>query len=224
MFHFVTSNLDNLLSSYGYLAVFLFVGIESIGIPFPGETMLVTAGIYAGTTHRLSIVFIIVAAAAGAIVGDNIGYVIGRVGGYRLLRRYGKYIRLEEPRLKLGQYLFRKHGSKVVFFGRFVSILRTFAAFLAGVNLMPWRRFLFYNAAGGILWSTFYGVASYQLGSKITTLSKPVDFVLIVVGALAVVGAVVFLRINEERLTREAERAMPGPLEDYRTEAGRTAR
>lgn len=216
MFHFVTSNLDSLLSTYGYLAVFLFVGIESIGIPFPGETMLVTAGIYAGTTHRLSIVGVIIAAAAGAIIGDNIGYAIGRVGGYRLLRRYGKYIRLEEPRLKLGQYLFQKHGSKVVFFGRFVSILRTFAAFLAGVNLMHWRRFLFYNAAGGILWSTFYGVASYLLGSKITTLSKPVDFGLIVVGAIAVVGAIVFLRINEGRLTREAERAMPGPLDGYR--------
>lgn len=216
MFHFITSNLDNLLTTYGYLAVFLFVAIESIGIPFPGETMLVTAGIYAGTTHRLNIVVVILVAAAGAIIGDNIGYGIGRAGGYRLLRRYGKYIRLEEPRLKLGQYLFRKHGSKVVFFGRFVSILRTFAAFLAGVNLMHWRRFLFYNAAGGIIWATIYGVASYLLGSRITTLSKPVDFVLLAIGAVAVVGAIVFLRINEERLIREAEREMPGPLEGYR--------
>lgn len=219
MFSFVTNNLANLLTTYGYLAVFLFVAIESIGIPFPGETMLVTAGIYAGTTHRLSIIVVIMAAAAGAIIGDNIGYGIGRAGGYRLLRRYGKYIRLEEPRLKLGQYLFRQHGSKVVFFGRFVSILRTFAAFLAGVNLMHWRRFLFYNAAGGIIWATIYGVASYLLGSRITTLSKPVDFALIAVGAVAVVGTIVFLRINEERLIREAERSMPGPLAGYRSGA-----
>ena len=216
MFHFVTNDLMHLLTNYGYLAVFLFVGIESIGIPFPGETMLVTAGIYAGTTHHLSIVGVIVAAAAGAIIGDNIGYVIGRAGGYRLLRRYGKYIRLEEPKLKLGQYLFRKHGSKVVFFGRFVSILRTFAAFLAGVNVMPWPRFLTFNAAGGILWATIYGTAAYLLGTRITTLSKPVDLVLAAIGILTVVGGILFLRKNERRLEEEAERAMPGPLERYR--------
>jgi membrane protein DedA with SNARE-associated domain len=216
VFHFVTNDLTHLLTTYGYLAVFLFVAIESIGIPFPGETMLVTAGVYAGTTHHLNIVIVIVAAAAGAIIGDNIGYGIGRAGGYRLLRRYGKYIRLEEPKLKLGQYLFRKHGAKVVFFGRFVSILRTFAAFLAGVNVMPWDRFLAFNAAGGVLWATIYGTAAYLLGGRIRTLSKPVDIVLAVIGIAAIAGIVVFLRFNERRLEQEAERAMPGPLERYR--------
>lgn len=216
MFHFVTNDLTHLLTTYGYLAVFLFVAIESIGIPFPGETMLVTAGVYAGTTHHLKIVIVIVAAAGGAIIGDNIGYGIGRAGGYRLLRRYGKYIRLEEPKLKLGQYLFRKHGAKVVFFGRFVSILRTFAAFLAGVNVMPWDRFLAFNAAGGVLWATIYGTAAYLLGGRIRTLSKPVDIVLAVIGIAAVAGIIVFLRFNERRLEQEAERAMPGPLERYR--------
>jgi len=216
VFHFVTNDLTHLLTTYGYLAVFLFVAIESIGIPFPGETMLVTAGVYAGTTHHLNIVIVIVAAAAGAIIGDNIGYGIGRAGGYRLLRRYGKYIRLEEPKLKLGQFLFRKHGAKVVFFGRFVSILRTFAAFLAGVNVMPWDRFLAFNAAGGVLWATIYGTAAYLLGGRIRTLSKPVDIVLAVIGIAAIAGIVVFLRFNERRLEQEAERAMPGPLERYR--------
>src|SRR5437868_13356399 len=124
MLNFLSGYLDYLLATYGYPAVFVFVGIESIGVPVPGETMLVTAAIYAGTTGRLSIFWVIVASAAGAIVGDNIGYLIGRTGGYRLLRRYGRYIRLEEDRLRLGQYLFDKHGSKVVFFGRFISVLR----------------------------------------------------------------------------------------------------
>ena len=187
MLQFIGSNLDSLLATYGYLAVFVFVGVESIGVPVPGETMLVTAAIYAGTTGRLSIFWVIVASAAGAIVGDNIGYVIGRTGGYRLLKRYGPYIRLEENRLRLGQYLFQKHGSKVVFFGRFISVLRIFAAFLAGVNRMHWRRFLIFNAAGGILWSTLYGVA-------------------------VIIGAIVFLRRNEARLQREADAAMPGRL------------
>lgn len=94
---------------------------------------------------------VIAAAAIGAMLGDNIGYWIGREGGFRLLRRYWPYIRLEERHLKLGQYLFRQHGGKVVFFGRFVSILRTWAAFLAGVNRMQWTRFLLFNATGGAL-------------------------------------------------------------------------
>jgi membrane protein DedA with SNARE-associated domain len=210
---FIGSNLDSLLANYGYLAVFVFVGIESIGIPVPGETMLVTAAIYAGTTGRLSIFWVIVASSAGAIVGDNIGYTIGRTGGYRLLKRYGRYIRLEENRLRLGQYLFHKHGSKVVFFGRFVSVLRIFAAFLAGVNRMHWRRFLIFNAAGGIVWSTIYGVAAYLLGQQLLRLSGRVDLALAIVGVAVIIAVIVFLRRNEARLQREADQAMPGPLE-----------
>ena len=212
MLEFFASNLDSLLATYGYLAVFVFVGVESIGVPVPGETMLVTAAIYAGTTGRLSIFWVIVASSAGAIVGDNIGYGIGRTGGYRLVKRYGRYIRLEEDRLRLGQYLFDKHGSKVVFFGRFVSVLRIFAAFLAGVNQMHWRRFLIFNAAGGIVWSTIYGVAAFLLGKQLLQLSGRVDFALAVVGVAVIILVIVFLRRNEARLQREADRAMLGPL------------
>lgn len=216
MLNFLARNFDSLLMTYGYLAVFVFVGVESIGIPVPGETMLVTAAIYAGTTGRLSIFWVIVASSAGAIVGDNIGYVIGRTGGYRLIKRYGRYIRLEENRLRLGQYLFHKHGPKVVFFGRFISVLRIFAAFLAGVNQMHWRRFLFFNAAGGIVWSTLYGVAAYLLGQQLLRLSGPVDLVLAIVGLVVIIGAIVFLRRNEARLQREADAAMAGRLEPPR--------
>jgi membrane protein DedA with SNARE-associated domain len=213
MLTFLARNLDSLLATYGYLAVFVFVGVESIGVPVPGETMLVTAAIYAGTTGRLSIVWVIVASSAGAIVGDNIGYLIGRTGGYRLLKRYGRYIRLEENRLRLGQYLFHKHGPKVVFFGRFVSVLRIFAAFLAGVNHMNWRRFLLFNALGGIIWSTIYGLAAYLLGQQLIRLSGTVDLALAIVGVAVIIAAIVFLRRNEARLQREADEAMPGPLE-----------
>ena len=212
MLSFLARNLDSLLATYGYLAVFVFVGVESIGVPVPGETMLVTAAIYAGTTGRLSIFWVIVAAAAGAIVGDNIGYAIGRTGGYRLVKRYGRYIRLEENRLRLGQYLFDKHGSKVVFFGRFVSVLRIFAAFLAGVNRMHWRTFLIFNAAGGIIWSTLYGIAAFLLGKQLLQLSGRVDLVLAIVGVAVIIAVIVFLRRNEARLQAEADRARPGPL------------
>jgi membrane protein DedA with SNARE-associated domain len=120
----------------------LLVGAESLGIPLPGETALILAGTYAGHTHRLSPWLIFLVAAAAAIIGDNIGYWIGDKGGYRLARRYGPKVRLDEHKLKIARYLFDRYGDRVVFFGRFVSVLRTYAAFLAGVSRMRWRRFL----------------------------------------------------------------------------------
>src|SRR5438034_670017 len=119
------------IAAFGYTAVFLGVAIESSGIPFPGETILVLAAAYAATSGGLELPLIIAAAAAGAILGDNCGYWLGREGGYRLIMRYGKYVRLDEHKLRIGQYFFWKHGPKVVFIGRFVAVLRCWAAFLA---------------------------------------------------------------------------------------------
>src|SRR6202140_2065993 len=167
MFHFATSTLTHLLTTYGYWAVLLIVAIESTGIPFPGETMLLVAAIYAGMTHLLFIPLVIVAAASGAILGDNLGFWAGREGGYRLLRRFGRYLRLDERQVKLGQYLFRKHGGKVVFIGRFIAVLRAWTAFLAGTNRMPWGHFLLYNALGGIIWATLYGLGGYFFGDNV---------------------------------------------------------
>ena len=212
MFHLGTSTITQLLATYGYLAVLLFVAIESTGIPFPGETMLLVAAIAAGTTHQLSIALVIVAAAIGAILGDNLGFWVGREGGYRLLRRYGRYIRLDERRLKLGQYLFLKHGGKVVFFGRFVAVLRAWAAFLAGTNRMRWPRFLHFNAAGGIVWATLFGLGGYLLGDNIHRLVGPVGIVLLVLAVLFIQVGIVVVRRNEKRLEDEAERALPSPL------------
>ena len=164
MIHFSDHALTHLLTTHGYWAVLFFVAIESMGIPFPGETMLLAAAIYAGAHHGFHIPLVILAAAAGAILGDNLGFLIGHAGGYRLLRRYGHLVRLDEHKLKLGIYLFRRHGGKVVFFGRFVAVLRAWAAFLAGANRMPWPRFLAYNAAGGIVWAAAYGSVAYAFG------------------------------------------------------------
>lgn len=203
--------IDHLIGTYGYVAVLLFVGIESLGVPFPGESALIAASVYSGTTHKLSIAGVVGAAAAGAIIGDNIGYVIGRVGGTRLLERYGKYVRIDERRMRIGRYIFMKHGGKVVFFGRFVSVLRTYAAFLAGTNLMHWRRFLAFNAAGGIIWASIYGFGYFYLGGVFRRLSTPVDIALGVAGVIGVVGVILLLRRNEKRLAREADRVLGGP-------------
>ena len=213
--HIAAHDLTHLLNTYGYWAVLLFVGVESTGIPFPGETMLLIAAIYAGTTPHLAIPLVIAAAATGAILGDNLGFWVGREGGYRLLRRYGRYVRLEERRLKLGHYLSRQHGGKVVFFGRFVAVLRAWAAFLAGTNRMPWGRFLIFNAAGGIVWAAVYGVGGYLLGDNAHRLTGIVGVVAVALAAVAIIGFVIYVRRNEHRLEDEAERAMPGPLDAY---------
>ncbi len=215
MLQFTMANLHHLLTTYGYWAVLLFVAIESTGIPFPGETMLLAAAIYAGTTHHLSLPLVILAAASGAILGDNIGFWIGREGGYRLLRRFGRYIRLDERRLKLGQYLFLKHGGKVVFFGRFVAVLRAWAAFLAGTNRMQWPSFLLFNALGGIVWASIYGAGGYLLGHNIHRVTGPVGIAFIVIAALIIIGGFIFLKRNEHRLEDEAERALPGPIDQH---------
>lgn len=211
------SELMHLLNIYGYWAVLVFVSIESIGIPFPGETMLLVAAIYAGTTHQLFIPFVIAAAASGAIIGDNIGFFIGREGGYRLLRRYGRYILLNERKLKLGQYLFKKHGGKVVFFGRFVAVLRALAAFLAGTNRMQWPRFLVFNALGGIGWATIYGLGGYFLGKNIQRFTGPVGIVLIILAAISIIAFIIFVRFNEQRLEDAAEKEFPGSLDTYQS-------
>ena len=221
IFHFATSTLTHLLTTYGYWAVLFFVAIESTGIPFPGETMLLVAAIYAGMTHLLSIPLVIVAAASGAILGDNLGFWVGREGGYRLLRRFGRYLHVEERRLKLGQYLFMKYGGRVVFFGRFVAVLRAWAAFLAGTNRMRWPRFLLFNALGGIMWATLYGLAGYFLGDNVHRLTGPVGIVAIVLAVVIIIAFLLFLRRNEHRLEDEAERALPGSLDEYQPGGGR---
>jgi membrane protein DedA with SNARE-associated domain len=206
----------NLVASHGYWVLATVVALESMGIPMPGETMLVTAAIYAGTTHRLNIGLVIAAAALGAIVGDNVGYWLGREFGYRLLLRYGPLLRINTPRIKLGQYLFYRHGGKVVFFGRFIAILRAIAALLAGTNRMPWWRFLFFNATGGIVWAAGFGMAAYGAGEYVVRLKGHLAVAGLV---LAVAGAVVafgFVRRHEDALLRRAEEALPGPLDQRR--------
>jgi membrane protein DedA with SNARE-associated domain len=158
------ATLQNALNTIGYPAVVLFVMIESSGIPFPGETMLLLASFYAGATHQLQIPIVIACAALGAIVGDNIGYLVGRTGGRAILVRFGRYVRIKPEHLDRAEAYFANHGDKTVFFGRFIAVLRAWAAFLAGVNHMHWRTFLFYNAAGGILWATIFGSLGYVAG------------------------------------------------------------
>jgi len=206
--------LGHWIDSYGYEAIFVLVGLESVGVPLPGETALISAALYAATTHRLDIALVITIAALGAIIGDNIGFAIGRWGGYRLLRRYGKYIRFDDRRLKIGRYIFLRHGGKVVFFGRFVAILRTYAAFLAGTNRMSWPRFLIFNAAGGITWAAAIGISYYYIGNTVMHVRGPLDIVVGIAAVAVIVGFFIYLRRTEERYAAEAEKAFPERLDE----------
>jgi membrane protein DedA with SNARE-associated domain len=208
------------VQTYGYLAVAVAVGVESLGVPLPGETTLIAAALYAGATHRLSLPGLFAVAAGSAIVGDNIGYLIGRLGGYRLLRRYGHYVRVDEPRLKVGRYLFDRHGGKVVFLGRFVSVLRTYAAFLAGVNMMHWRRFLIYNAAGGIVWAGLVTAGAYLLGNAIHEVNSVITLVGGAVAVVVLVLIILYMRRHLKALEGRAEEAYPGPLDDLHVSQG----
>ena len=201
--------IAHLLPSYGYYAVFALVALESIGIPLPGETALITASLYAGTTHHLNIFALAAVAAAGAVVGDNAGYWLGRTGGYRLAERYGRFIRLDRAKLKIGRYLFARHGVKVVFFGRFVAVLRTFAAFFAGVSKMRWPGFFAANVAGGLLWAALYACGAYALGNAAHSVGSALTYAGYGIAGAATIATFVILRKSMRRLERRAADTFP---------------
>jgi membrane protein DedA with SNARE-associated domain len=156
--------LTHFFTSHGLPLLFAVVLLESFGIPLPGETALIAFGVLASQGHH-SIVWVIVLAAAGAIIGDNLGYwLIGRWGGRELFERWGFLRRYSERFLPAAERLMAKHGGKTVFFGRFVTVLRYTAAWVAGIGRMNWWKFLFWNAAGGIIWATAVGLVAYYAG------------------------------------------------------------
>lgn len=208
----VDFQLVQVIAAYGYLAVFAIIALESAGVPLPGETALIAASIYAGTTQELDIGLVIAAAAAGAILGDNLGFWIGRRYGFPFLLRFGRYVHLTEPRLKLGQYLFQRHGAKIVFFGRFTALLRTYAAVLAGANRYSSRKFLVWNAIGGVVWATIFGLGGFACGHSFEKIAGPVGLSILAVVAAGAVALWLAFKRHEARLMVAAERAIPGPL------------
>ena len=205
---FSAEGLSHLLEHYGYGVVFVVIGLEAMGVPLPGESMIIAASVYAATTGRLDIVILIACAAAGAIMGDNAGYLIGRWAGFPLLTRYGSRVGLNDRRLTLGQWLFRRHGGKVVFVGRFIAVLRTFVALMAGASRMEWKTFLLWNAVGGVAWSVLYGTGAYLLGNAAKRVQGPLGFAMAGIAVVVVGVSIVVLRRNEKRLEDRAAAEM----------------
>lgn len=212
--------LRNALSTLGYPAVALFVMIESSGIPFPGETMLLLASFYAAVDQKLQIPLVIACAALGAIIGDNIGYTVGRTGGHAFVQRFGRYLFLKPAHLARAERFFARHGDKTVFFGRFIAVLRAWAAFLAGLNRMRWSSFLIYNATGGIVWATIYGCLGFYAGrvfhdnfDAVEHLASTISWVGALIIVVVVVVAIVIFRLRRKRhiaLNQETETATEG--------------
>jgi membrane protein DedA with SNARE-associated domain len=205
-------SIAHLIHTYGLVVVAGVIGLECVGLPVPGETVLILAAIFAGTMHDLNIVEVILTAAVAAIVGQSLGYVIGREFGYWLLLRYGNYLRITESRIKLGQYLFLRHGGKIIVVARFVPVLRALAGILAGANRMPWRQFLLANAAGAFAWAAFFGFAAYMLGRQVERIAGPMVIIIGIIAVVVIAAAANFAGRHEAQLAAEAERALPGPL------------
>ena len=146
-------SVAHLIHAYGLLVVAGFIGLESMCIPLPGETALIVGSVIAGRTHELNIVEVILTAAVASLIGRIIGYAIGWRFGHWLLLRYGPYVRITETRIKLGQYLFLKHGGVIIIIAQFMPVMRAIAGVLAGANRMPWRRFVLSSAVGVSLWA-----------------------------------------------------------------------
>jgi membrane protein DedA with SNARE-associated domain len=205
------SDPAGLIRSNGLWVLFVFVFLESTGVPLPGETALIAAALYAGATHQFPLWAVIAVAFAAAFLGDTMGYAIGRGLGYRLLRRHGQWIGMTERRLRIGEYLFLCHGGKIVFTGRFVALLRVLAALLAGAHRMPWPRFALMNALGGLCWASLFATAAYVFGNRVRIVERPIAFGLLGLVILIVVGALLLGRRYEETLAKRAERALkPG--------------
>ena len=206
-------SIAHLIHAYGLLVVAGTIGLEGVGFPVPGETSLIVASVIAGTHHEISIVAVILTAAVASVVGRSVGYLIGRYFGYWLLLRYGSYIWINEARIKLGQYLFLRHGGKIVIVAQFVPVLRTVAGVMAGANRMPWPRFLLANIVGAFVWAMFFGIAAYTLGRQVERLATWGVVVVVIATVLVLTIAAHFVRGHEAQLEAEAERALPGPLQ-----------
>lgn len=155
--------MTHFVQQYGLIVVFLLIAAESAGVPLPGETALIAAAIFASQGHY-SIVTVIVVAALAAIIGDNVGYWLGRELGRGFLQRYAIVKRFSDRVVPRAERFFEKHGGKAVFFARFIAGLRVAGAWIAGFSRMEWWRFFAWNASGGIVWATLVALVAYYFG------------------------------------------------------------
>ena len=194
--------MTHFIEHYGLVFLFAIVSLESAGLWLPGETALIAAAVIA-SKGNLSITGVIVVAAAGAIIGDNIGYWLGREGGRRLLYRYALLRRFADRLLPAGERFFRRHGGKAVFMARFFGGIRVTGAWMAGITQMSWWRFLGWNAAGGIVWATAVGLIAFYAGKAVADALARYGIYAAIAGAIAVVVLIAVLHVWRRRVVEE---------------------
>src|SRR6476469_3455117 len=203
----ILDTLLRLFAEYGYLVVFFGVMLENAGLPVPGETILLAAGFAAALgMFRLWLVMLI--AAVGAVIGDNIGYWVGHYYGRSFFTRFGKYVFLSPERLERMDHFFAKHGAKTIFVARFITGLRVFAAVFAGASRMPWRTFFVFNVGGAIVWAIVISILGNVFGHSWPILERWIGRSGVIMLVTAIVVAVVAWRIHvhrERRTTAESE-------------------
>ena len=202
--------LLHLVEHFGYLIVFLGVGVESLGVPVPGETALIIGAVLAAQGH-LNPAGVAAVGLAGAVLGDNTGYYVGRRWGQRLIGMRGIRRVYDPRRLAVAERFFQRHGWTAVFFGRFIAILRIFAGPLAGLHRMPWTHFLLANAAGGVVWVAAVVTAGLLVGGNLDRLIQLISragYIGLGLAVLVVAGAFVLHRLRTRRELREGERIM----------------
>jgi len=195
--------VTHLIENYGLLFLFGIVCLESAGLWLPGETALIAAGVYASKGH-LSITGVIAIAAAAAIIGDNVGYWLGREGGRRLLLRYALLRRFSERALPPAERFFERHGGKAVFLARFVGGVRVTGAWMAGITRMTWWRFLAWNAAGGIVWAVAVGLIAYYVGKAAADAIARYGVYAAIAGGILVVVAIAVLHVWRRRVVEKS--------------------
>ena len=196
--------LINIPAKLGYLALAGLVGGESMGVPLPGETALIAAGLLANK-GGLNIFAVIAVAAGAAIVGDNAGYFIGRKAGRWLLERPGPLRRHRREILERGEPFFERHGPKAVFIGRWIALVRFATAWLAGINRMPFKQFFFWNALGGITWGVTYGLVGYYGGQAAANVLAEAGIAGLVLLLIAPVAIYLFVKRRERRMTERSD-------------------
>lgn len=203
----------HIVALYGSWAVLVFVAIQCTGVPSPGGAVLIAAAITAGVTHQIGLPSIIAAAAAGAVLGNIVGFALGSSRkGYEYLLRHSHALRLDERKLKLARYLFLKHGGAIVVLGRFVSVSRTWSALLAGINKMGWPRFLLFSVVGGVMWPVVVGLGAYYLGDSFHQRAGPLGIALLALVLGLCLLTIRFLLRKVRQLEEEAQQAFPEPL------------
>jgi membrane protein DedA with SNARE-associated domain len=223
----LTAEFQHLFAHYGYPIIALAILGESAGIPLPGETVLLAAGV-AAQHGAMSLPLVWLLAAGAAILGDNIGFWVGHWGGRPLLVRYGRVLRVREKHLQMLDLYYAKHGAKTVFFGRWVAFLRIWAALFAGAARMPWRRFLLFNALGGTIWAVSMSTLAFFFAASVHKIQATFGVVGWVLAAVVVVATIVFVvrqeRRTMRRLSEEVEEAEAGAPDEATDDAGGACR